>query len=203
MSRARNKGRFNGMWTLRTPRRQRAETKELPFEGISLSSAGSLNETVSMCRFGRRPRHACNGYGPGWRVSTGGECSKLPSGNQWLILVELLGVRTYKDSNGTCNHRIASETLVWSLERWGTTPRDVEVIRPGVDTLIVVFSDVRCMERVPNLGENEEEGGWIWNRRECMSGVTAVLRGFSTTCQTRVSCDPLLVHACHCMRVGL
>ena len=60
-----------------------------------------------------------------------------------------------------CNHRIASETLVWSLERWGTTPRDVEVIRPGVDTLIVVFSDVRCTDSVPSLGENEENGGWI------------------------------------------
>ena len=112
-----NKGKFNGMWTLRTPRRQRAETKELPFGGISLSSAGSLNETVSMCRFGRNPRHACNGCGPGWRVGIGGECSKLPIDNHWLTLVELLVVRTHKDSNGTCNHRMASETLEWSLER--------------------------------------------------------------------------------------
>ncbi len=155
------KGDLTGMWTLRTPRRQSAETKELPFGGISLSSAGSLNERVSMCRFGRKPRHACNGYGPGWRVGTGGESSKLPIGNHWPSLVWLLVVRTHKDSKGMCNHRIASETLVWSLERWGTTPRDVEVIRPGVDTLIVVFSEVRCTDRVPNLGENEELGGWI------------------------------------------
>ena len=85
-----------------------------------------------------------------------GNAPSCRSAINWLILVELSVVRTHKVSNGTCSHRMASETLVWSLERWGTTPRDVEVIKPGVDTLIVVFSDVRCMERVPNLGEKEE-----------------------------------------------
>jgi hypothetical protein len=63
--------------TFRTPRKQRAETKSLPFGGMSLSSAGSLRDTVRISFSGGNARHACVGYGPGWRVGSGGESSKL------------------------------------------------------------------------------------------------------------------------------
>jgi hypothetical protein len=65
--------------TLRTPRKQSAETKSLPLGGMSLSSAGSRSDMARTCCFGRYPRVACDGYGPGWRVGSGGESSKLPA----------------------------------------------------------------------------------------------------------------------------
>lgn len=63
--------------TFRTPRKQSAETKPLPFVGMSLSSAGSLRDMVRINFFGGNARHACVGYGPGCRVGSGGESSKL------------------------------------------------------------------------------------------------------------------------------
>lgn len=68
---------------------------------------------------------------------------------------------THKDSKGTCSHRMASETLVWSLERCGTSPRDVEVIRPGVWISMEVFSGCRWSDTVPSLGEKVGSVGWI------------------------------------------
>ncbi len=87
-----------------------------------------------------------------------------------------------------CNHRIASETLAWSLERWGTTPRDVPVMKPGVETVIVLFSSVRCTDRDPNLGEKEESGGWIWNRSEC---IPIPIPGFTLWTFPSMSCDSI------------
>jgi hypothetical protein len=60
---------------------------------------------------------------------------------------------THKDSKGTCTHRIASETRMWSPERCGTRPRDVEVINAGVGSSMEVFSDGRVRATVPSLGE--------------------------------------------------
>lgn len=44
----------------------------------------------------------------------------------------------HNDSKGTFNHRIASDPLVWSREKWGTTPREVPTIMFGVSIVIVV-----------------------------------------------------------------
>lgn len=68
---------------------------------------------------------------------------------------------------------MASVRLTWSLERWGTTPRDVDAIRPGVSMLISVGVDPLCLmkEILPRRGPNWEvseslEDEIFWNTRE-------------------------------------
>lgn len=71
-------------------------------------------------------------------MGTGVLCSMLHE------MIRTAGLRStseaypHKVSKGTLTHRIALVCLWWSRERCGTTPRDVVVMKPGVEIWILV-----------------------------------------------------------------
>jgi len=108
-------------------------------------------------------RKSCNGCEEFLRVvGTGGVRSRLREGH--FIATSSRRFTTHKVSKGILTHLMAAVALTWSRERWGISPLDAVVSRPGVSTFIVDFvASSRCKVREPSRGlkweaEGEEEG---------------------------------------------
>jgi hypothetical protein len=66
-------------------------------------------------------------------------------------------MRTHKDSKGTLTQVIAFAERTWSLERCGTTPREVPIRKFGVGISMVwleELSDRRVKHNLPTRGPN-------------------------------------------------
>ena len=59
------------------------------------------------------------------------EANKIRRELEKTISQKLYG-RTYKDSKGMLAHRMAVVEFTCPRERWGTTPREQDVMSPGV-----------------------------------------------------------------------
>ena len=98
---------------------------------------------------------------------TSGQAACVPSfgsrlvNRQTKINIRSIG-KAHNDSKGTWTQRMGFEFRWWSLDKCGTTPREVQITRLGV-SMSNEFSG-RLSLTLPNLGANREglRGEVIW-----------------------------------------
>ena len=99
------------------------------------------------------------------------EANKIRRELEKTISQKLYG-RTYKDSKGMLAHRMAVVEFTCPRERWGTTPREQDVMSPGVWISGMVDPSRRRREMDPRRGPNCATSGDMMVNERILAAIS-------------------------------